>query len=319
METSEIIKRIEAERKRVNAETYSAEGLLRLQKVMQDYDGEYKLVWSDDLLKELKSRPEVKSLKTGIVGLDGIIGGFRPQQLITISAHTKHGKTAFGLFLLEQLQNLSPVMIPLEQSNEEIVLQREESGYSIPRFLSPQKLSALITIDWIEERIAEGIAKHNTKLVLIDHLGYINDFGEKGQYKNENQAYRITRVMQGLKNLAKKWNVIIITLVHISQADESKPPTLQELKGSSSIAQESDLVVMLWRKNSAKGKIRVYEDRTLVSVMANRRTGKNGNVGLDFDTSTGRFSQTEKSNSWVEAMERSAQRSAATEDEFNEL
>lgn len=310
-----LIQKVRAEKARGDKDAYDAEGLVRLQEVMKAYDGEYKLIWSDELLKEIQERPKVERFETGLGKLDELTGGFKPQQLVSISAHTKHGKTAFAMFLIDKLAALSPVMIPLEQSNEELVEQRFENGYSIPRFLSPSRLAAKVTVEWIEQRIVEGIAKHNTKLVVIDHLGYVDDFGESSRYKNENLAYRIGVIMQGLKNLAKKWNVVIMILVHISQADEAKPPTIQDIKGSSSIAQESDMVMMLWRKSTLKKKVRVYENKTMVSIVANRRTGKNGNIGLEFDSETGMYNE---NHSWVESMENAAWADVDSENEFDD-
>lgn len=312
----DLLKRIQADAAKNKQDLYDAQGLLKLQEIAKAYDGEYKLIWSDELLQEIQARPKVALHGTKLPMLDAIIGGFREQQLITISAHSKHGKTAWGLFLMEQLADLSPVMIPLEQSNEELVQQRHDNGYSIPRFLSPRKLAARVTSDWIEERVVEGIAKYNTKLCLIDHLGYIDDYGENNKYARENHAYRIEMVMKALKNIAKKWNVIIVLLVHISQSDEGKPPTLQDLKGSSSILQESDMVMMLWRKNEQRNKVRIYSNKTMVSVLANRRTGKNGSVGLLFNNTTGRF---EEENGWVESMMRSAEAASAADEDFENM
>lgn len=303
MEINDIIAKIASEQAKVKTEIQSNEGLVRLQEVAATYQGEYKLIWSKDLLEEIKKRPQKVLFKTNIEDLDEVIGGFREQQLITLSAHSKHGKTSFGTFLLERMEELNPVMIPLEQSNEEIVEQRLENGYSIPNFLSPEKLASKVTVDWIEERIIEGIAKHNTKFVLIDHLGYVDNHGTDGKHSRENLAYRLGEVMRGLKNVAKRWNVVIVLLCHISQKDEGKPPSLEDLKNSSDILQESDMVIMLWRKNALRNKIRWYEDKTLVAVMANRRTGRNGNVGMVFDRTTGGYNS---DNSWVEEMENAA-------------
>lgn len=308
-----LLAKIRNEKKEVKEEVYSAEGLMRLQESAKMYSGEYRLIWSDALLDELKSKPKQLSHPTGINALDSILGGFRPQQLVTLSAHSKHGKTAFAMFLMEQLERLKPLMIPLEQSNEELVEQRQSNGYSIPKFLSPRKLASRVTVDWIEERVVEGIAKYNTELVVIDHLGYVDDFGSEGRYARENLAYRIQVLMQGLKTIAKRWNVTVVLLVHIVQADEGKPPSLQDLKGSSAILQESDTVIMLWRKNEMRKKVRIYEDRTMVSVLANRRTGKNGSIGMRFDTKTGRYVE---DNAWVDAMVKMAAEDIQTDEDF---
>jgi len=315
MSAESIIKRIQSEKKSLQDELYNAEGLLRLQETMAAYDGEYQLVWSDDLLREIADRPQLAMHKTGVGLIDDLIGGFREQQLITIGGDTGHGKTSVGMFFVEQLAALNPLVVPLEQSNEELIAQRQENGYSIPKFLSPRKIADRVSVEWIEERVAEGIAKHNTKLVLIDHLGYINDFGKDGEFKRENTAYRIGQVMKGLKNLAKKWNVVILLLVHISQHDEGKPPSREDIKNSSDIAQESDMVMLVWRKNALKKKVRVYDNKTMLSVQKNRRTGKNGTVGLAFNTTNGRYTEV---NTWVQSMVDAAEREVRSEDLFDE-
>ena len=149
--------------------------------------------------------------------------------------------------------------------------------------------------------------------MLIDHLGYVDNHGTNGKYAKENLAYRVGEVMRELKNIAKRWNVTIVLLCHISQKDEGHPPTLEDLKNSSDILQESDMVIMLWRKNTQKKKVRIYENKTLISVMANRRTGKNGNIGLSFNTATGHY---ESDNDWVKQMEEMAIQDIKSDDSF---
>lgn len=314
MNIEEYVKKLQAEIESEKQEVKNTEGLVRLQEVMKEYNGEFRLIWSDDLQKEMATRPEVKVHNTGLDSFDKLTGGFREQQLITIGAHSKHGKTAFGIFLLEKLASLNPVMIPLEQSNEELIDQRVGNRWSVPRFLSPKTLAARVTVDWIEERVIEGIAKHNTKMVLVDHLGYIDDMGKDGELRRENHSYRIERIMQGLKNIAKKWNVVIVILVHIVKADEGKTPQLEDLKGSQSILGESDKVIMLWRENVLKKKIRIYKNRTLVSVLANRRTGQNGYVGLEFDLANGFYKE---NNEWVDSLVKMATMSVEADEAFD--
>lgn len=312
MTTEELIKRIQNEKKSVRDSLYNSEGLLRLQTTMENYDGEYKLISSDEILEEIKNRPRSVLHQTGITGLDNLIGGFKEQQMIGLAAHSGHGKTAMGLFLMEQLKDLNPVMIPLEQSNEELIEQRYDNGQFIPHFFSPRKHSARVKPEWIEERVVEGIAKHNSRIMVIDHLGYID---AESKYDRDPDHLRIERKLQAIKNVAKKWNVIIIVLIHTTQTDEGIPLSLVNLKGSAAIRQECDTVILLWRKNYQKKKIRVYKNETLLSVQKNRRTGKNGNVGLMFEPETGRYVE---DNSWVEAMEKAALQEVESEEMFDE-
>jgi hypothetical protein len=94
--------------------------------------------------------------------------------------------------------------------------------------------------------------------------------------------------------------VIVLLLVHVSEGDEGRPPTLQDIGNSSDIKKESDTVIGIWRKNSRENKVRVYENRTMLSVLANRRFGRNGNVGLEFNVDTGVYTS---DNDWVKDME----------------
>ncbi|HEC30462.1 MAG TPA: hypothetical protein ENI66_00410 [Candidatus Yonathbacteria bacterium] len=312
MTIDELIKKIKETKKEPS---YDEDGMKRLQLTAQEYSGEYKLIWSEDLLEEIKKRPKLVKYKIGLTHLDELTNGFSLQQLITIAGSTKHGKSTFSLFIMDRLKELNPVMIPLEQSNEEIITQRYDNKYFIPHFLSPSKLASSVTVDWIEERVVEGIAKYNTKIVVIDHLGYIDDMGPNGKYKRENLAYRIEIIMRGLKNIAKKWNIIVVLLVHISQKDEAKPPTMKDIKNSSSIAQESDTVMSIWRKNKKSHNVQIYDNKTMISVLANRRNGTNGNVGLIFNKTTGWF---DESQSWVDSMEDMARQQIDSEDFFDE-
>lgn len=288
----------------------SEEGMARLKEELKNYEGEDMLIWWEDLRTELENEPEEVNHLTGVDSLDEIVGGFQAQQLAIVCGDSGHGKTQYGMYLLHCLKDLNPVMIPLEQSARELVRQRMSNGYEVPLVLSPRN-SNRQTTQWIEERLVEGIAKYNTKLILIDHLGYIDNSGEGGKNSRENLAYRIGEVMRDLKSIAKRWNVIIILLVHISQHDEAQPPGRKDIKNSSDVIQECDTAMFVWRKNSVKNKIRVYDDKTLVSVQKNRRTGKNGSLGLEFDHSNGWYKE---ENEWVKQMEEMARQQVHSED-----
>lgn len=308
----DLTKKIQDIQQSPDADKYSEEGIERLKEQLKNYEGEDKLVWWDEIRERLKNQPIKPLHKTGITSLDNVIGGFREKQLIIIAGDSGHGKSLIGMNLLHCMKELNPVMIPLEQSAEELIEQRMGNNFEVPNILSPDNLATAVTTAWIEERVVEGISKYNTKLVLIDHLGYIDNLGENGKNKRENLAYRVGEVMRELKGIAKRWNVIVLVLVHISQHDESNPPSRKDIKNSSDVIQESDIGMFIWRKNSLQKKIRVYDDKTLLSVQKNRRTGKNETIGLSFDSTTGWFKE---DNDWVEAMEKSAQMAVKAEDE----
>jgi len=116
------------------------------------------------------------------------------------------------MWLMSLFKELNPVYIPLEQRAEEVISQREERNYEVPHFLAPIRSDAFVLPEWIEERVVEGIAKYNTGMVVIDHLGYIDTNGLDGKWKRENLPYRIGQVMKQIHHMAGKWNVLVILL-----------------------------------------------------------------------------------------------------------
>jgi replicative DNA helicase len=310
MNIEDIIKKIESEKEKAKTEPYSNDGLIRLQETAMKYNGEYKLVWSTDVLDEIRKQPRKAMHLTGVSSVDNLLGGFRDQMMIGVAAHSGHGKTTMGIWFLKQYERLNPVLIPLEQSFEELLEQRDSQGQFVPRFLAPQKHQARVQADWIEQRVIEGIAKYNSRLFVIDHLGYVD---ADPKYDRDLEHLRIERKLQEIKNIAKTWNVIIMLLIHITQLDESTPPSLLNLKGSAAIRQECDKVILLWRKNAQKGKVRIYENETLFSLQKNRWSGKNGNIGLLFDPATGDYTE---HNDWVKQMEEMAVMEMRADEQF---
>lgn len=304
MNTTELIARLKKEQANTKTELLNAEGMVRLQDTAAAYDGEYKLYSSEQLVQELKDKPLPTGYKTGIDALDVLTGGFRQKQVIIMFAHTKHGKTEVGMWFMSLFPELNPVLIPLEQGAEELLSQRIERGYAIPHFLAPKRHDTFVLPQWIEERIVEGIAKYDSKMIVIDHLGYIDNNGEGGKWKKENLPYRIGQVMKEIRGLAVKWNVVVFLLVHVSEGDEGKPPQLQDIGNSSDIKKESDTVIGIWRKNRLFKKVRIYDNKTMLSVLANRRFGKNGNVGLVFDDQLGVY---RAEQDWVQSLVESAE------------
>lgn len=314
MNLNELIAKLESEKQNVTADLNMDAGMARLKKVAEEYNGEYRLVWSDETKEQLKAMPQRESLMTSCPEFDALTGGFRVQQMIGIGAHSGHGKTAFGLNILKQYEYLNPVLLPLEQSSEELIEQRMANGQFVPRYLSPKKHQSRVQTDWIEERIVEGIAKYNTRMVVLDHMGYI-DAGQR--YERAGEHIQIEKKLQDIKHLAIKWNVIIVILIQLNQLDEAVAPTLKDLKGSSAIRQECDKVIFLWRRNEASGKVRVYTNDVLVSLQKNRATGKNGNLGMYFDFKSGEYQITPETTKWVQMLEVQAQAVVDADDQFN--
>jgi replicative DNA helicase len=93
----------------------------------------------------------------------------------------------------------------------------------------------------------------------------------------------IAKTMRELKTIATRWNVVVCLMAHVNQTEMDKQPTLRELRGSASIAQEADTVIVLWRQMVKKKNQVIINNNVNVSIQANRRTGKTGNVQMVYD------------------------------------
>jgi replicative DNA helicase len=101
----------------------------------------------------------------------------------------------------------------------------------------------------------------------------------------------IAKTMRELKGLAKKWDILIFTVCHLQKAKMDSQPTLEDLRGSSSIGQEADTVILLWREMKKEGGQVIISNNVNVSIQANRRYGSTGNVKFVYDN--GKFTEKE--------------------------
>lgn len=269
-------------------ENGDSEALKRLEEISKLYEGEDKIVSWPEIRTELRKKPPEEKIFTGFKLLDKTLDGFRPKQLITLTGITKHGKTTFAMELAQRLKNYAPLILPFEEPAEELIMKFEERGMDIPLCYSPLT-SRNRSLDWIEDKIIEAKAKYGTKIVFIDHLDYIN---EVMQPNGENETTRVKHTMQHLKDMAKQWEVVIVLLTHLKKVQLDRNPDLEDIRGSAAISQESDTVMIMWRKTErVNGEIEIYNDATL-SIQANRRTGKTANIHLTFEG--GRFMESEE-------------------------
>ena len=276
MDIKQIIERLDKEinlNKKVQEKT---EQLNRLKDIMKLYGGEDKLVSFEEIAEKIKTQPEELKIMTGWKQFDEILKGFRLKQLVVVSAITKHGKTTWLMDLTTKIKEFNPLWFPFEEGADELISKFIERGEQPPHGYCPAIIRG-ITMDWIEEKIIEGIAKYNTKVVFIDQLDFIVPMN------GDNHALRVGQAMRDLKGIAKKWNICIFLICHLSKVNMGENPALEDLKGSSSIAQEADTVILLWRETKRENGERVITNNTNISIQANRRAGTTGNIKMVFN------------------------------------
>lgn len=284
MKTDDLIKQLEREIIKTQSDLQQSESLERLKSIAKIYAGEDEVISFEEIADRIRNEKEETKVMSGWSGLDDLLSGFRLQQLVVVSALTKSGKTSFLMDLTTRLKEYFPLWFPFEESAQELIRKFIERGEEPPKAFTPQNMKGN-TMEWIETKIVESIAKYGTKFVFIDQLDFIVPMN------GDSHSLRVGQAMRDLKGLAKKWNVVIFIICHLVKTKMDEQPTLEDLKGSSSIGQEADTVILLWREMKKEDGQVVISNNVNVSVQANRRTGKTGNVKMIYDN--GKFIEKE--------------------------
>ncbi len=225
-----------------------------------EYDGEDKVISSQEMSIKLKDKPEsVVNVKSFIPSLDNAIEGFREGELIVVSGPTKQGKTLF-------LQSLTASFVrqqyyPLWFSFEVPVRQFLGQFPTLPMIYLPQKLKAH-ALPWFEDRVHESFEKYHTRIVVCDHLHYLIDLA-----KIRNPSIEIGQIIRQLKSLAVSGEFIIFLLCHTTKGASEDNLSFESIRDSSFISQESDSVFMI-KRTPQEG-----ETTARLRVEFHRRTG----------------------------------------------
>ncbi len=291
-EIDKLIASLGAEIKKTKNEGLQEEQMLRLQEAARVYKGEDEVVTFQQLLEDDKKKAQERVISTGYKGLDVILKGFIPSQLIVVSAATKSGKTTFCMEIAAKMPSERPLWLSFEESIAELLTKFEEHTKVIPEGVAPMSMKGN-TLEWVEKKIVEAKVKYGSNIVFIDHLHFIVPFAA------ERQDLAIGHAMRELKRMARQWNVVVVLIAHIKKARVDRSPTLEDLRDSSFIAQEADTVIMLYRHayRDDEGDMSVTNNVN-VAVLANRRTGKTGNVKMVYQD--GRFLEQEWKRADVE-------------------
>ena len=284
----ELLKKIEKELALIKDEKERIAQANRLKELWEKYDGDDRIISSNELKEMLAEENKKDHLKvyTKIPTLDRKLDGFREGNLVVVSAPTKHGKTTLcQTFTIEfAKQDINCLWFSYEVPMYEFMEKFKELE-NPPLFYLPKQLKGN-TMTWLEERIVESIAKFNIKVVFIDHLHYIVDMAAQ----NQNMSLQIGSVMRFLKKIALRYNIIIFIVAHMKHVKFVSEPNMEDLRDSSFIGQEADIVLMMWRLKNKETEEMLNE--TNLVIRAHRRTGETGRINLIHKN--GRFNEISK-------------------------
>ena len=252
------------------------------QEELAGYVGDDKIITFQDKRELLKEENNVAWLVgSGFPSLDIMTRGFRPGNLVIVSAPTSNGKTTFLQSITKNITDdkIKSLWFPFEGNMDDFL---ERLDMVTVQSTMPATLKSS-NVEWIHAKVAEAVAKHGVKVVFIDHLHYLLSLGSMG-----NASLTIGHIVRQLKLMAKELNVVVFLVCHIKKLQKRDAegniarPSIDDLRDSSFIGQESDYVILMWRKQSKQSTLDdpIWLDRAKLSLQKNRRTGKLGNFDL---------------------------------------
>lgn len=257
------------------------------------------IVPSYDIDYDFKKSLDLGAL-TKFSKLNEILGGLRLGELTTITADTGAGKTTFCTNLVcGLLEDGFPVWINSYEMDTGSLLRKiasvamkknfrtrafteqEDAEFLKWRlqkklFINPQPKGH--SLEELRNSIEMASYAYGVKYILIDHLDYIKSRGGK-----RSVLEIIDEAMPEIHQMALMFNVHILLVAHPIQMREKREYTKDDIKGSSSVKQFSNNVIIINRMDRLEEK---KEGLVKFTVGKNRLLGKEKSFIMQYDEKT---------------------------------
>ncbi len=258
-------------------------------------------------LKLLQTDPDAASGQpTGFSGLDKVLVGMGPGDLILVGARPGMGKTSFAMNIATKVAHTSKKTVcvfSLEMSAEQLVARMLSSEALVDSYAI--RSGDLTSEDWEKLARASSVLSEcevliddtagisatamraklrrvkNLGLIVIDYLQLMQSDNTK---KNDSRVNDVADISRNLKLLAKDLKVPIICCAQLSRGPESrtdKRPMLSDLRDSGAIEQDADVVMFLYRNEYYDTAEKNNEiQNTAEIIVAKNRHGSTSNVKM---------------------------------------
>lgn len=258
---------------------------------------------ADKIDAYLANTDEQMGIKTGYKILDSKVKGFRKEDLILVSGASTVGKTTFLLNIINNMlkEGKKILCFMLEGRMMYFVerLMTIETG-QIPALLPPadlQKLKeqfkkyklyfysgsqGLLDAEKMVEKTSQCKKVLDIDMVVLDHLHKVVERGK------DNYSQLCGKAVSDLKNLAVDQKIPVVVVSHIRKVQKTSAiPTMMDLRDSSFIHQDSDVILMLWsdRENS------MMSDNVVCKILKNKTGEDQVDLFYTFDRASGQFKE----------------------------
>lgn len=220
-----------------------------------------------------KHRNEIQGLSTGFPSIDTLTMGLVAGELVIVAGPTSKGKTLLSMHISNNIAKKGGrvLFITLEMTKAELTSRYMyvNGGYRTNDFHTVAANTIFQENDELDWKDIDGLIQNakeelDVDLVVIDHLHYFaRDI--------KNAAEELGKITMTFKKNAIRHNLPIILISHIRKLQKDEDLSGDVLRGSSLIAQDSDIVLLVNRdpetnqmgvlidKNRNRGKL---SDRT---------------------------------------------------------
>lgn len=272
-------------------------------KDMEDRIAEYEMYNPDEDL----------GIKTGLPAVDNLTMGIQPHEYVTIFGPTSVGKSTLAQWMLFNAwtQNKTPMLISLEMEANALFRKWDTMLMNFEYHnLKAHSLRESEIERW-KSKAAEVAARPNDIIVMDDVRGCTVDrvFAELTRWQPDilcidyitlmstrnsySQSWeKITYLTQELKQVARTLKIPIIGVAQANRSAFQQGATLENIGGSISIVQDSDLVFGLHSDEEMR-------DRNAMELrLLKNRDGMVGNVDLWWEPNTMTFGPWEETRYW---------------------
>ena len=267
----------------------------------------------DQLEMLLSNQGQLPGVPSGFRDLDQLLGGFQRSDLIVFAGRPGMGKTSFLLTsALNAARRKARVAIFTMEMGVEQIVQRMismETGIGVHKLRQGQvqpheakrltealnRLSNLqIFIDdtpamtpmEMRNKCRRLMHEHGLDLIMIDYMQLMN----AGRGFENNRVQEISFISRHLKEMAREFNLPVISAAQLSRAVEQrhdKRPVLSDLRESGSIEQDADIVMFLYR-DEVYNEATEYPNQADV-IVAKHRNGPTNTISLYFEKQSTKF------------------------------
>lgn len=250
------------------------------------------LDYADAAEERYKNRDKIQGLSTGFPSIDQLTMGLVEGELIIVAGPTSKGKTLLSMHISNNVAKAGGrvLFVTLEMTKAELTSRymyvnggRQTNAFST--VAANTIFQENDELDWkdIDGLIANAKQELDVDLVVIDHLHYFaRDI--------KNASEELGKITMTFKKNAIRHKLPIILISHIRKMQTGEELSGEALRGSSLIAQDSDIVLLVNRdpetnqmgvlidKNRNRGKL---SDRT--QEWAGREQREIDTIYLDFN------------------------------------